>query len=109
VDKALCSAAGNGGACGPPGSENPIAGYDYRCVAIVVTDATGAATSASRYSENGGGATQGACPSTATAPILNATYVQTVLLRNIQFFVLFINPSIHLDAVSVTPFEGNFK
>jgi hypothetical protein len=75
----------------------------------VVTDSNGVATSASRYSEDGGAATQGACPSTDTAPIKNATYVQTVLLRNVKFYLLFINPSIHVDGVSVTPFEGNFK
>jgi Flp pilus assembly protein TadG len=109
VDNALCRSAGNGGACGKPGSENLIAGYDYRCVAIVVTDSAGAATDASRYREDGGTTKHGACPSTATAAIPNATFVQTVLLRKVQFFVLFINPTIHVDAVSVTPFEGNFK
>jgi Flp pilus assembly protein TadG len=114
VDNALCRSAGNGSACPPSGgsnagSDNPIAGYNYRCVAIVVTDANGLATSASRYSEDGGTPTQGACPSTDTAPIKNATYVQTVLLRNVKFFLLFINPTIHVDGVSVTPFEGNFK
>jgi Flp pilus assembly protein TadG len=114
VDNALCRSAGNGSACPPSGgsnagSDNPIGGYNYRCVAIVVTDANGVATSASRYSEDGGAATQGACPSTDTAPIKNATYVQTVLLRNVKFYLLFINPSIHVDGVSVTPFEGNFK
>lgn len=100
VDNALSQSAGN--------AASPIGGYDYRCVAIVVTNSSGVATSASRYSENGGAATPGACPTTATAPIASATYVQTVLLRNVQFFVLFINPTIHVDAVSVTPYEGTF-
>ncbi len=101
VDNALRQSVGN--------VANPIGGYDYRCVAIVVTDGAGNATNASRYSENGGSPATGACPSTATAPIGNTTYVQTVLLRDIQFFVLFINPKIHLDAVSVTPYEGKFE
>jgi Flp pilus assembly protein TadG len=101
VDNALRQSAGS--------ANNPIGGYDYRCVAIVVTDVNGAATSSSRYMENGGSSAAGACPSTATAPIPNATFVQTVLSRNVQFFVLFINPTLHLDAVSVTPYEGTLQ
>ncbi|MDP9181590.1 MAG: pilus assembly protein [Actinomycetota bacterium] len=101
VDNALTQSVGN--------QANPIGGYDYRCVALVVTDSAGAATSSSKYMENGGSVTSGACPSTATAVIPSATYVQTVLLVNQQFFVLFINPKIHLDAVSVTPYEGKFE
>lgn len=101
VDNALRQSAGS--------ANNPIGGYDYRCVAIVVTDASGTPTNASKYSANGAGAANGACPSTSPASIPNATYVQTVLSRQVQFFVLFINPTIHVDAVSVTPYEGAFK
>jgi Flp pilus assembly protein TadG len=101
VDNALTQSAGN--------ASNPIGGYDYRCVALVVTDSSGIATSSSRYMENGGSVSTGACPTTSTAAVPNATYVQTVLLRNVTFFVLFINPTIHVDAVSVTPYEGKFE
>jgi Flp pilus assembly protein TadG len=104
-DNALTQSAGN--------RLNPIAGYDYRCVAIVITDNTGAASSSSRYKETVGNSAStygnGACPSTQTAPITSTTYVQTVLSRDVKFFVLFINPTLHLDAVSVTPYEGKVQ
>jgi Flp pilus assembly protein TadG len=106
TDTALTQSAGN--------RLNPIAGYDYRCVALVVTDSSGAASSSSsRYKETVGNSASsygnGACPSTQTAPIASTTYVQTVLSRDVKFFVLFINPTLHLDAVSVTPYEGRVE
>jgi hypothetical protein len=48
-----------------------------------------------------------ACPSTNFAAIPGATYAQVVLSRDVQFFVLFINPKLQLDAVSTTPYEGS--
>lgn len=97
VDSALQQAAGN--------SNNPVGGYDYRCVALVVTNSSGVPSNLSRYSENGGTGTTGACPSVTAAAIPSTTYVQTVLSRDSKFFVLFINPTLHLDAVSTTPYE----
>jgi len=107
VDTAVRQSAGN--------AANPIGGYDYLCVAIVHMNGAGTAvdTALSRYKETIGGAasTRGAnaCPSTAPAAIPAGTYTQVVLSRNVQFFVLFINPTLHLDAVSVTPYEGTLK
>jgi hypothetical protein len=107
VDTALQQSAGN--------VANPIGGYDYRCVAIVRMNGAGTATddTVSRYKETigGGGSTRGtgACPSTSPAAIGGATYAQAVLSRNVTFFVVFINPTLHLDAVSVTPYEGKLE
>jgi Flp pilus assembly protein TadG len=106
VDSAVQQAAGS--------AANPVAGYDYRCVAIVriKSDLT-VDTSVSRYRETIGNAAStranNACPSTTPAGIAGATYAQVVLSRNVQFFVLFINPTLHLDAVSVTPYEGTIS
>jgi len=97
VDQAATTAVG--------AANNPVGGYDDLCVALVVTDSAGNATSASRHLNHGGTATSGACTNTSTAAIPNTTYVQVVLLRYVQFFVLFINPKIHVDAVSTTPYE----
>jgi Flp pilus assembly protein TadG len=106
VDTAVQQSAGN--------SANPIAGFDYRCVAIVRMNAAGNAvdTTVSRYKETytGSASTRGsgACPTTSAAAIGGGTYAQVVLSRDVKFFVLFISPTLHLDAVSVTPYEGNF-
>jgi Flp pilus assembly protein TadG len=105
TDIALTQSAGN--------RANPIAGYDYRCVAIVKVDPVNGAVTGS-YKETVGTSAStygtGACPSTTTAAITAANgYVQTVLSRDISFFVLFINPTLHLDAVSVTPYEGKVE
>lgn len=102
VDTALRQASGN--------AANPIGGYDYRCVAIIVRDPDGAIDREhTAYKENGGTAVANSstgCPS-VTTPNLGAgsKVVQTVLSRDVQFFVLFINPTLHLDAVSTTPYE----
>lgn len=107
VDTAVQQSAGN--------AANPIGGYDYRCVAIVRMNSAGTAvdTSVSRYKETNGSssATRGnnACPSTTPAAIGGATYAQVVLSRDVKFFVVFINPTLHLDAVSVTPYEGTLQ
>jgi Flp pilus assembly protein TadG len=121
VDDALCMAVNNGNACDPAGgprvqSANPLAGYDYRCVAFVTTTDTATPTvvpGKSSYREVdgvGGPVTgQGACPSTTPAAIRNATYVQVVLSRDVDFNLVVANPTLHLDAVSVTPYEGTTK
>jgi Flp pilus assembly pilin Flp len=106
VDDALCSSASNGDVCDGPGESNPIAGYNYRCVAIIVRDSTGAIDAAhTAYRQNGVAASS--C-NVSNPPNLGAgsKVVETVLSRNVQFFVLFINPQLHLDAVSATPYEG---
>ena len=103
VDKALTESAGN--------AADPTGGYDYRCVAIIVRNASGGIDTAhTAYKENGGSAVTGAstgCP-TVTTPDLgaNSQVVQVALLRNVEFFVLFINPTLGLDAISTTPYEG---
>lgn len=97
VDSAAVAAVG--------GANNPIGGYDQMCVALVVTDSSGAAVAGSRHLDHGGSPVAGACTNTATAAIPSTTFVQVVLLRNVTFAVLFINPTIHVDAVSSTPYE----
>jgi Flp pilus assembly protein TadG len=97
VDAAADTAAG--------GANNYIGGYDLLCVALVVTDSTGAATTGSRYLTHGGSAANGACPSTNTAAIPSTKYVQVVFARKVQFFAVFINAALHVDAVSTTPYE----
>lgn len=97
VDTAATTAVG--------AADNPVGGYDQLCVALVVTDGSGLATTGSRHLNHGSSATSGACTDTKTAAIPNTTYVQVVMLRKVQFFALFINPTIHVDAVSVTPYE----
>lgn len=97
VDAAAAAAVG--------GANNPIGGYDQMCVALVITDSAGNAIGGSRYLNHASTAANGACPSTATAAIPSTTYVQVVFLRKVQFFALFINPTIHVDAVSTTPYE----
>ena len=93
------------GAAGDP--NDPIGGYDYRCVALVTTDAAGSVVSAkSRHMENGGASAAGSCPTAAAPNIPSTDYVQVVMYRKSQFFALFINPTIKLDSVSVTPYEG---
>lgn len=99
VDKAATQAAGN--------PADPIGGYDYRCVALVTTNGAGAVvTTKSRHKVNGGTPAGGACPQTS-APQLRATdYVQVAIYRKSDFFLLFANPTVKLDSVSVTPYEG---
>jgi Flp pilus assembly protein TadG len=106
VDTAVQQAAGN--------AANPIGGYDYRCVAIVQTVSGVVTSSVSRYREVNGSAgptsNSGACPSVATSSLPpNATFAQVVLSRDSKFFVLFLNPTLHLDGVSVTPYEGKLE
>jgi Flp pilus assembly protein TadG len=97
VDTALQQAGGN--------SANPIAGWDYRCVAFVQTDSAGSPTSTSRYSLNGAAPQTGACPGTQAPVIPSTQYVQTVLSVKSKFFVLFAGPTLQLDGVSTTPYE----
>jgi Flp pilus assembly pilin Flp len=103
VDTATTQSAGN--------KDNPIGGFNYRCVAIVHMDPTGTAVVSARSKETIGSAAatraSTACTTTSPALIPGATYAQVVLSRNVQFFVLFINPTLHLDAVSTTPYEGS--
>lgn len=100
VDTALQQSAGN--------AVNPLAGFDYRCVALLVRNGDGTVDAArSGYKENGGTAQTGAsCPS-VTAPNLGggSRVVQIVLSRDVKFFIVFANPTLHLDAVSTTPYE----
>lgn len=113
VDKAVCRSLNNGNDCSADQASNPIAGYDYRCVAFVtMTDAAtpvvdSAHSSYRRVIGNGAASTgSGACPETTPAAIRNAKYVQVALSRNVNFFIVFANPTLHLDAVSTTPYEG---
>jgi hypothetical protein len=55
----------------------------------------------------GKAAAGGACPTTNAAAIASTEYVQVAVSRKSQFFALFINPTIDLDSVSVTPYEGD--
>lgn len=101
VDGSVQQSAGN--------AANPIGGYDYRCVGLVVRDGVGAVVTAkTAYKENGGTAVTGSsCPSVATPNLgPGSKAVQVVLSRDVQFFVLFINPKLQLDATSNTPYEG---
>ena len=100
LDTAVTESAGN--------AANPIGGYNYRCVGLVVRDSAGNVSSQSGYKENGGAAVTGqGCPST-TPPNLGpgSKLVQVALSRDVQFFVIFINPKLQLDATSNTPYEG---
>jgi Flp pilus assembly protein TadG len=109
VDNAVTASAGN--------SANPIGGYTYRCVGIVTRDSGGAivaAKTAYKQTYTGSASTKATssatgCPS-VTPPRLGSpsTAVQVVLSRESQFFVLFINPTLQLDAQSYTPYEGAF-
>jgi Flp pilus assembly protein TadG len=111
VDNAACLAAGNGNGCGvAAGSGNPIGGYDYRCVALVVRNSAGTVDPAkSGYKQNGAAAvlndTTG-CPSVTTPDFGPSTkFVQVVLSRDIKFFVLFISPTLKLDGISNSAYE----
>ena len=108
VDMAVQQSAG--------AASNPLGGYDYRCVAVVkiTNPAVGvpltvdAAKSHYMATLTGSASTTGttSCPGTSPALIRGASYVQVVLSRNVNLFVLFANPTLHLDAVSTTPYEG---
>ena len=103
VDTAVTESAGN--------PDDPMGGYDYRCVALVSIDSSGnVVTGKSKYLEHVGTAPattgSGACPSTKTAKFKTSDYVQVAMYRKSSFFVLFANPTVKLDSVSVTPYEG---
>ena len=103
VDQATTSAAGN--------ADDPIGGYDYRCVALITTDINGdIVTAKSKYLQTIGTAASttgnGACPNAGYSRIKATDYVQVAIYRRSGFFVLFANPTIKLDSVSITPFEG---
>lgn len=103
VDNAAQGAAGD--------ANNPMGGYTHRCVAYVrtTTSALGVTTidtTNSRHLQDGVAAT-GPCPNTAAPLIASTDYVQVVFQRETSFFVLFANPTLDLDARSVTPYEGD--
>jgi len=101
VDSGLVQASGN--------PNDPLGGYTYRCVAYVETDAFGVATSVSFRREDGATstpATTGSCPGAAISDLKSAKFVQVVLKRPTEFFVLVANPTLQLDALSTTPYEG---
>ncbi len=101
------------------GADDPLGGYDYVCVAYVVTTTTAGVVEVdiSKSShlitarkpadpsifENTPGT--GACPGVNEALIKDTTYVQTAIARDSDFFVLFINTTLNIDSVSVTPYE----
>ncbi|HEX4816310.1 MAG TPA: TadE family protein [Nonomuraea sp.] len=100
VDTALQESAGD--------ADNPLGGYDYRCVAYVTTDSAGLPDPLmSRYSENGGATTAGSCPGgTVSARIPQTDYVQVAVARSTSFFMIFVNPTLQLDGLSFTPYEA---
>jgi len=113
VDGALCAAASNGNPCSNSQASNPLAGYDYRCVAYIArnNDITGTLdTTSSGYKQNYDSPVVGTstfCGGSFTVPNLGrgSRVVITVLSRDVKFFVLFADPTLSLDAVSVTPYE----
>jgi Flp pilus assembly protein TadG len=111
VDGAMCRAVNNGNACSSQQASNPLAGYDYRCVALITRTSVGAIDPARTASmENGGSPVTGSttvCGNTITVPNLgnSSKVVVTVLSRDVKYFVIFANPTLHLDAVSTTPYE----
>jgi Flp pilus assembly protein TadG len=113
VDSAMCQAINNGHACSPSQASNPVAGYDFRCVAFIARNTDAGATI---NQANSGYKMNDAAPVTNTSSFCNNAFtvpnlgpgtkvVVTVLSRDVKFFVLFINPTLHLDAVSTTPYE----
>ena len=103
VDSAATQSAGS--------ANDPIGGYDYRCVALVTTDASSNVVAAkSNYKQTIGSGSPtygtGSCPTTDWAHIANTDYVQVAMYRNSSLFALFFNPTIKLDSVSTTPYEG---
>src|SRR5829696_7870602 len=100
VDQAATESSGD--------AASPLGGYDYRCVAFVTTDSSGNVDpSMSRYREDGGPTTNGACPGgTQDAAIPDTDYVQVAIARNSGFFIVFANPTIQLDGLSFSPYEA---
>lgn len=95
------------------GNKNdPFGGYNDLCVAYVVTKTVAGvvqvddAVGKSKYLKEDGTTDKGACPTTNPALIKDTTYVQTAIARESSFFVIFINTTLQLDAVSVTPYEA---
>jgi Flp pilus assembly pilin Flp len=108
VDNAACRAAGNGDVCGGSNAGNPLGGYDYRCVALLTRlSGGGIDTARSAYMENGGSMVTGSSCPTVTVPNLGGSskIVQVVMSRDVKFFIVFASPTLHLDAVSTTPYE----
>lgn len=91
-------------------AQNPIGGFNQLCVALITRNASGIDTAHTAYKNYGSSAVTNSstgCPSTTTPNFgANSEVVQVVFLRNVKFILIFINPSIHVDAVSVTPYEG---
>lgn len=90
VDAATTSAAGTG----------PFAGYDSRCVALII-NGTG------YYSADGGAkvATTSGCPG-GSQPAGLTNYVQVVITRNADFNYIIADPTVTLKSVSTTPYEA---
>ena len=92
--------------------DNPIGGFDYLCVAMISYLANGNVDTVNTGYKKFGSPAQlnspTGCPETKKMPNLgpSSRVVQVAYVRNVQFFVLFINPKLELDAVSVTPFEA---
>jgi hypothetical protein len=70
-------------------------------------------TAKSNYKQTIGSAAStygtGSCPTTDWAHIASTDYVQVAMYRNSNLFALFINPTIKLDSVSTTPYEGKVR
>lgn len=105
VDEATKQAAG--------AADDPIGGYDYRCVAFVTTTVSPAApgvdVARSVRKVNGGASEPGLlCDPiiSAVANIRGTDYAQVAVARDTQFFVLDTNARLQLDSVSLTPYEG---
>jgi Flp pilus assembly protein TadG len=92
-------------------ANSPVAGYDYICVAYVVITDTASPNvdnTKSKYRQLGRSPATGAgaCPTAAPALIRNAAYVQVAMSKNSGFFILFANPTVQLDGLSFSPYEG---
>jgi Flp pilus assembly protein TadG len=111
VDGAMCRAVNNGNACSSSQASNPLAGYDYRCVALITRNSAGAIDPARTASmQDGGSPVTGSttvCGNTITVPNLgnSSRVVVTVLNRDVKFNILIASPTLHVDAVSTTPYE----
>lgn len=83
-------------------ANDPMGGYDYICVGYV-DNTTSASTSF--YETAANSMKTGTCPNFPT--ISNAKVVQVGIERSSKFFFLFANPTVQLQSVSSTPYEGS--
>ena len=103
IDAALMATAGD--------PDNPLGGYEHRCVAYVQVEADPATGGAQVISDltkhiHDGVIDFGECPNTEAPLVANSDYVQVFLTRNTSFSILFAGKTIQLDARSITPYEG---